>query len=217
MKSKRQNFKRPANEDEIRELAHLHATEGFGDGEEAFLNWLDEASAREREVFKEEVNAVGMLSLAVTTPVKAPALKLDAIAQPRNDFPAGFIYLANHAGEWRELPVKGARIKELSDNRADGFTVMLLEMDAGARFPGHHHHGAEHVYLLDGDLSSDGKELFPGDFLRAAPDTHHGGLYSETGCHALIITARENYPRRSIHFYDRIAGTARRMKRKLFR
>jgi quercetin dioxygenase-like cupin family protein len=122
-------------------------------------------------------------------------LKLaDIVAPAEKSFPPGFTYLANGSGEWRELPVKGARVKELSDDRSDGFTTMLLEMDAGARFPGHHHHGAEQVYLLDGDLYSDGEELSPGDFLRAAADTHHGGLYSKNGCHALIITAGGKRP-----------------------
>ena len=53
----------------------------------------------------------------------------------------------------------------------------------------HHHHGAEHVYLLDGDLWSDGVELSPGDYLRADANTDHGGLYSKRGCHALVVTA----------------------------
>lgn len=215
MNPNRQNFKTPANEDEIRELAHVYATEGFGDGESAYLEWFAGASELERGVFLEEVDAVATLSLAVASPVKAPALKLSAIVSPERNFPAGFSYLAKDGGVWRELPVKGARIKELSDDGADGFTVMLLEMDAGARFPGHHHHGTEQVYLLDGDLSSDGRKLYPGDFLRAAADTHHGGLHSEQGCHALIISARENYPRKSIHLYDRIAKTARRLKSKV--
>ena len=178
---------------------------------------MDHASEQEQEIFTEEVNAVGMLSLALTPPSKAPALKLaDIVAPAEKSFPPGFTYLANGSGEWRELPVKGARVKELSDDRSDGFTTMLLEMDAGARFPGHHHHGAEQVYLLDGDLYSDGEELSPGDFLRAAADTHHGGLYSKNGCHALIITAGENYPRRSIHLYDRVAKKVRRVKEKIF-
>lgn len=217
MKSNRQQFQAPASDDEIRELAHLHATEGLAEDEGKLLDWLEHASEREQAIFTEEVNAVGMLSLAVVTPEAAPALKLDAIVNPaEKSFPPGFSYLANGKGSWRELPVKGARVKELSDERADGFTVMLLEMDPGARFPGHHHHGAEQVYLLDGDLYSDGEELSPGDFLRAAADTYHGGLYSQQGCHALIITAQENYPRKSVHLYDRLAKGVRRVKQKVF-
>jgi anti-sigma factor ChrR (cupin superfamily) len=217
MKSKRQSFQAPTNEEEIRELAHLHVSEGFSENESAFLEWLDGASEEEQGIFSEEVNAVGMLSLAVTAPMEAPALNLEAIVSPaEKNFPPGFSYLASGAGDWRELPVKGARVKELSSERADGFTVMLLEMDAGARFSGHHHHGAEQVYLLDGDLYSDGEELSPGDFLRAAADSHHGGLYSELGCHALIITAQENYPKKSIHLYDRLAKKVRRVKEKVF-
>lgn len=215
MKSKRQNFTTPTNEDEIRELAHVHASEGFGDGESAYSEWFAGASPQERAIFAEEGDALATLSLALAPPVKAPLLKLSAIVSPAKNFPDGFSYLAKNAGDWRELPIKGVRIKELSDNASDSFTVMLLEMDAGTRFPGHHHQGVEQVYLLDGDLSSDGEELAPGDFLRAAADTHHGGLSSEYGCRALIISARENYPRKSIHLYDRIAKTVRRLKQKV--
>jgi anti-sigma factor ChrR (cupin superfamily) len=218
MNSKGQKFEKPSTIDEIRELAHLHATEGFAENDVEFHEWLEQASEEERSIFSEEVNAVGVLALAVTEPVTAPPLNLGAIVGEtgrRRNFPAGFTHVPAAEGEWRELPVKGARIKELSDDRADGFTTMLLEMDAGARFPAHHHHGAEQVYLLDGDLWSDGEELSPGDFLRAAADSDHGGLYSKGGCHALIITARENYPRRSIHLYDRLAKGVRRVKRKI--
>lgn len=218
MNSRRQDFQEPQNADEIRELAHLYATEGFADQEEGVQQWLDQATAEEQRIFSEEVHAVGLLTLAVVTPQEAPALDLEAIVnepkKPRN-FPPGFTHLPAGSGEWRDLPVKGARIKELSDQRADGFTTMLLEMDPGAKFPGHHHHGAEQVYLLDGDLWSDGEELSPGDFLRAAAETPHGGLYSEGGCHALIITAQENYPRRAVRFYDRLAKGVKRVKSKV--
>lgn len=218
MNSKRQKFEKPSTVDEIRELAHVYATEGFAEEDQAFQAWLDQASEEHQAIFSEEVNAVGVLALAVTGPVEAPSLNLGAIlgeTARKKSFPPGFTHLPAGEGEWRDLPVKGARIKELSDDRADGFTTMLLEMDAGARFPAHHHHGAEQVYLLDGDLWSDGEELSPGDFLRAAADSDHGGLYSKGGCHALIITSCENYPRRSIHLYDRLAKGVKRVKRKI--
>ena len=217
MKPTYQKFQKPQSEDEIRELAHVYASEGFAEDDQALRNWLESASVEDRAVFSEEVTAVGMLALAIVDEVEAPALDLKAIVkEPQKNFPSGFSYLARDAGNWRELPVKGARVKELSDHRDDGFTTMLLEMDAGARFPGHHHHGSEQVYLLDGDLQSDGEELSPGDFLRAAADTHHGGLYSEGGCHALIITAAENYPRKAVHLYDRVAKGLKRAKEKVF-
>lgn len=216
MKSHKQDFVPPRDSDQIRELAHLYATEGLGDQDDAFHEWLAHAPADDQRVFSEEVDAVSTLTMAMLTDNTPPPLDLDAIVNPlKKEFPAGFFYQGSAEGEYRELPVKGARVKELSNNPADGFTVMMLEMDPGCRFPGHSHKGSEQVYLLDGDLFSDGVELSPGDFLRAAAETHHGGLYSEMGCHALIITAQQNYPAKSIHLYDRLAKSAKRIKKRI--
>jgi len=219
MKSETQSFDPPRNSDEICELAHLYATEGLGEHSSRFEFWLANASEEDRRIFSEEVDAVSALTLALTADDSAPPLDLESIVSPlkkTKNFPVGFFYQAADAGEWRELPFKGARIKELSNETPDGFTVMMLEMDPGSKFPSHSHKGAEHVYLLEGDLYSDGEELSPGDFLRAAADTHHGGLYSENGCQALIITAQNNYPSKAIHLYDRLAKSARIVKEKVF-
>ncbi|YCM42209.1 cupin domain-containing protein [Verrucomicrobiaceae bacterium 227] len=216
MNSQSQPFLPPQDPDQIRELAHLYATEGLGAHEDAFHQWLDQASDEDQIIFASEVDAVSTLTMAMLTDDTPPPLDLNAIVNPpKKEFPAGFFYQGSTEGEYRELPVKGARVKELSNSPADGFTVMMLEMDPGCHFPGHNHKGSEQVYLLDGDLSSDGVELSPGDFLRAAADTHHGGLSSELGCHALIITAQQNYPAKAIHLYDRLAKSVRKVKRKI--
>jgi quercetin dioxygenase-like cupin family protein len=216
MNSKQQQFREPQNFEEVCELAHVYATEGLSD-EHALKAWLGKASEEEQALFASEVDAVSMLTMVMVPGQEAPSLNLEAItSSTTKDFPPGFFYQGGAEGEWRELPVKGARVKELSNTPEDGFTVMMLEMDPGARFPSHYHHGSEQVYLLDGDLFSDREELSPGDFLRAAADTHHGGLYSEFGCHALIIMAQQNYPSKAVHLDDRVAKTARRMKKKVF-
>jgi quercetin dioxygenase-like cupin family protein len=222
MKTPSQSFSPPQDPDQIRELAHLYATEGLGEDDHAFHHWLEEASDEDQKIFADEVDAVSTLTLAMLTDDTPPLLDLDAIVNSpkeekneRKQFPAGFFFQGSTEGEYRELPVKGARVKELSNSPADGFTVMMLEMDPGCRFPSHNHKGSEQVYLLDGDLYSDGVELSPGDFLRAAADSHHGGLYSEMGCHALIITAQQNYPTKTIHLYDRLAKSVRKVKQKI--
>jgi hypothetical protein len=35
------------------------------------------------------------------------------------------------------------------------------------------------------------------------------------GCHALIITAQQNYPTKAIHLYDRLAKSVRKVKKKI--
>ncbi|MDA0811636.1 MAG: cupin domain-containing protein [Verrucomicrobia bacterium] len=115
----------------------------------------------------------------------------------------GFAYVLNDEGQWRPLPVLkgGARIKELSHDPDSAFTVMLLELDPGTKFPSHSHHGVEETYLISGDLRIEDRVLKPGDYARALPGSRHHALYSETGCRALVVTARENYPGRTIRAY----------------
>ncbi|MGK0188497.1 MAG: anti-sigma factor ChrR (cupin superfamily) [Verrucomicrobiales bacterium] len=130
--------------------------------------------------------------------------------------PEAFTYVMSEEGEWRPLPVLkgGARVKELSNDAASGFTVMLLELDAGTRFPSHSHHGIEETFLISGDLQMQDRVLGPGDFARALPGTRHSSLYSENGCRALIVTAAENYPEKAVHAYGSLykaLGKARKI------
>lgn len=124
-------------------------------------------------------------------------------AEAKVESPPAFSYLLNDEGEWRPLPVMkgGARVKELSNDPTSGFTVMLLELDPGTRFPSHSHHGIEETFLISGDLQMQDRVLGPGDFARALPGTRHSSLFSEKGCRALIVTATENYPEKAVHAY----------------
>jgi len=216
MKSSDIDFSKALTPEVIADLAYLQVAEGLGEHEASFDKWWETASEDDRKLFAEEVDAASMLILAHAPEVAAPAIDLALIVEEKEEvpLPPGFTHLRQDEGEWRELPFKGVRLKELSSAEEDGFTTMLLEMDAGSKFPSHTHHGAEHVYLLDGDLISDGRELSPGDFLRACADTDHGGLASRGGCHALIITAQQNYPKKAVRLYDRVARTVRRLVKK---
>lgn len=205
------HFQPPAegDHDAIRELAHLHAAQNIMETE-AFQRWRVNAAAVDLAVFAEESDAIAELSLAMIEPVEAPELGFD-LGSLKREFASGFEHVPAGAGEWKELPGGKARIKEFSNADEDGFTTIMLEIDAGGRVPSHSHHGAEHVYLLSGDLFSDGSPLAAGDFLRAAPETRHGDLYSVNGCTALITTAIENHPRRAISLYDKMVKGLRRM------
>jgi len=211
MKSSDIDFSQTLTPEVIADLAYLQVSEGLRDYTEDFDAWWETANEKERSLFAQEVDAAAMLMLARAPEAEAPAFDLSLILEEGVPLPPGFTHFRQDEGEWRELPAKGVRVKELSTAEEDGFTTMLLEMDAGARFPSHKHQGAEHVYLIDGDLESDGRLLSPGDFLRASAESHHGGLYSSGGCHALIITARQNYPKKAVHFYDRMAKAVRKL------
>lgn len=197
--------------DEIADLAYLKISEGLNKHSRAFEAWYASASKEDQMLFQEELDAASILILACAPTVEAPDLDLSILTSGEAALPPGFSHLRAEEGDWKELPVKGARIKELASDDRDGFVTMLLELDPGTKFPGHQHHGAEHVYLLDGDLVTDGRTLSPGDFLRACADTYHNGLSSEYGCHALIITARPNFPVKAVRLYERASKAVKRL------
>lgn len=202
--------------EQLQELAQLYATEGLEGHQLArFEEWQASATAEEKAEFAAVVDALALLTLA-TVPEETPApggkaRLLRAIAGgeavPAADalpVPEAFTFLAKDQGTWVKLPVPGVRVKELSAHQEDGMTMFLLEMDAGARLPSHHHHGAEMAYVLEGDLVTEGRTLRAGDFMRSAAETEHSQPYSPSGCRALIVTASENFPRRTVGVMRRL-------------
>ncbi len=208
---------------ELEELAHLYASEGLeGEALSAFEEWKSTASEEDKGRFGEMVDAVARVTLAAVPEVEpSPALKKKLLEQAEAEsrkLPASlgelgeFAYLRSREGEWVQLPVPGARVKELSARREDGVALFLLELDPGTKFPAHRHKGAEMAYVLTGDLHTEDEVLHAGDFMRAAPGSKHHHLYSEKGCQALLVTAFENYPRRSIGLLGRLARVYKRAR-----
>jgi len=66
------------------------------------------------------------------------------------------------------------------------FEVFLHVGSAGGGTGGQHA-GHEEVYVLNGDLQTEGCRMGPGDFLHSDPGTLHHALYSEHGCRALLV------------------------------
>ncbi len=116
----------------------------------------------------------------------------------------GIHYIPSAKGEWQSLPGGKIQIKTLSDLPEAGHAVLLLEAAAGAVFFPHSHAGMEEIFLISGDLSTNGRTLGPGDYLRHAPGTHHEKATSDHGCRALLVTARENHPRKAIGTYSEV-------------
>lgn len=220
---------------QIEELAHLYASEGLeGDALVAFEEWKASASEEERAEFRELVDAVTLLSLQKVSPVEPSAGARDRLmaaideeeepveepeaavkGDPRPALFEEFAYQRAGEGEWTQLPVKGARIKELSSRDEDGVALFLLELEAGTKFPAHSHKGAEMAYVLSGDLETEDETLHAGDFMRAAPGSKHRHLCSQGGCRALLVTALENYPKRAIGFFGRLAKVYEKVKVKV--
>jgi anti-sigma factor ChrR (cupin superfamily) len=148
---------------------------------------------------KDAVTAFVRLELAQKTP--SPALRERVLAQiartpqlPRPAVPSpvpparpGFHFVGPEEGVWMPTPIPGIRMKMLSVNRETGYWCVKAELAPGARYPHHEHRGAEDLYILSGDLHTEGRALGPGDFLHAEPGTDHGELHSPGGCVALLI------------------------------
>jgi quercetin dioxygenase-like cupin family protein len=82
--------------------------------------------------------------------------------------------------EWVPWGSQGnARAKVLA--AAGGFHVALVEAEAGYRGDPHVHAHPEFLYVVDGTLRSQGRELRRGDAYAAAPGSSHDDFATETG------------------------------------
>ena len=96
-------------------------------------------------------------------------------------------------GTWVPLPVAGVRVKLLSRDAERGYVVFLAEAAAGTEFPSHEHSGPEECFVLQGELTVNGRTLHPGDFHHAPAMTTHAPIFTETGCLVLLVTDARDY------------------------
>lgn len=99
----------------------------------------------------------------------------------------GFHFKSAGTEDWRKGPGRGLRYRVLSVSKDLGYWMLLLELTPGGVIPTHDHRGSEQVYLLSGDLRTQGRTLAPGDFLHSEPGTIHQELVSPSGCMAILV------------------------------
>jgi anti-sigma factor ChrR (cupin superfamily) len=92
---------------------------------------------------------------------------------------------------WLPAPLPGARFKVISSGEHQSYLMLMIELAPGAGYPEHDHFGVEDMYVLTGDLQSEGRSLGPGDSLHAEPGSHHHELRSINGCTALMVVPKE--------------------------
>ncbi|MGE3312079.1 MAG: cupin domain-containing protein [Limisphaerales bacterium] len=103
--------------------------------------------------------------------------------------PAGFQFNPREM-PWRQGPLPGVRFKVLSTGPDQSHAILEVELAPGASYPEHEHLGPEDMYVLTGDLQTEGMSLRPGDSFHADAGTSHDGLRSVNGCTALLIVSR---------------------------
>jgi anti-sigma factor ChrR (cupin superfamily) len=138
----------------------------------------------------DEMLELALASAAAGRAVPRPVVKhrlLDCLSTP-----SGFSVRFATDGAWLPHPVPGIRMKVLALNRAGGYATLLLDVAPGARFPAHHHAGAEECYVLSGSLYTCDRRMTAGDFLHADAGTDHGELWTDEGCRVLLVVPPED-------------------------
>lgn len=129
---------------------------------------------------------------ADATPVgEATEVPTSSAATPAAGAAAEGIRFVMADAPWMPAPLPGSRMKVLSAGPDQPYAMLLVEIGAGVVYPEHDHLGAEEMFILSGDLQSEGRTLGPGDLLHAEPGTHHRPLRSVGGCTAIMVVSRE--------------------------
>jgi len=180
----------------VQELAALHALGVLsGDDLRDFEHLLLHGDAATQALIRGAEELAASLGASHQARQSLPAqlkAKLMELVRARAKFGkrmagAHFFYILSSEGSWREMPIPGARCKELSSTGPGGYKVTLYELAPGARFPSHHHDGTEECYLLSGDLHLQGTVLHAGDFHHADAGSDHDESFTEQGCQLLVI------------------------------
>ena len=88
--------------------------------------------------------------------------------------------------EWEEV-TRGIFIKQLSVDETSGIATSLVKMLPGKRLARHKHHGAEQLFILEGDCYIHDEKLGPGDYHIARDSSIHDSTYTVGGTTFLLI------------------------------
>ena len=125
----------------------------------------------------------------IAQPVKDPSPEGEPSAPPRARSQSLMTFDYGAAAVWTPISgLTGIRIRVLALNEPQGYRVLHAELDPGACFPAHHHGtGPEDLFVLSGDLVTEGRTLRAGDHFHAEPGTDHRELVSPSGCQAILV------------------------------
>lgn len=150
----------------------------------------------EDQIEFEDALVIALARAADAGALPAPEVKtrlLATLVAPR--VPDGFTFRFAADGDWLSHPVPGIRMQVLSVNREAGYAMLLLDAAPGARFPAHHHTGAEECFVLSGDVNTCNRRMHAGDFLHADADTDHRELWTDEGARVILVVSAEDYIR----------------------
>jgi quercetin dioxygenase-like cupin family protein len=185
--------------DEIIELAALDAAGALLEDERRALG---EALTRADEATRREVAELYRVAAAlppVTDEAPGPQVRerllthAFATGAPAPDITVpGFRFVHAHEG-WHPHPIPGIMVKPLAIDRDRNTATLLLKAAPGVEYPQHEHSGPEECYVLEGDVTVEGRKLGPGDFHHAEGGSHHDPLRTEGGTTVLLVVSLSDY------------------------
>jgi len=178
--------------DEVLELAAGYAL-GTLDPEQAasFESHLAEGCGvcdREVRTFAAVAGHLGYAALAEAPRAEVRNRLLARIqVLPRGEaVQPGWTIVRSAEGEWQGAGIEGLFVKPLFLDAAGQMQTLLGRMAAGVRYPSHRHVGTEQLYVLEGEITVEGRVLRAGDFCGAISETVHDRSFSTGGCTILL-------------------------------
>jgi len=193
------NDKKQVSSTDLHELASLYALGALDAGERiAFEEHLRQGCddcANDVRSFAHVSNLIGE-SAPAAPPQQLRERLLSRVSHSRGV--PGILLEQNglliaRSGElaWQTL-APGIVYKPLYQDAARNYNTSLVRMEAGARYPSHHHAAIEELFLLSGDLHVENQVMLAGDYCRADSGTIHGETFSDNGCLFLMMASEEN-------------------------
>ena len=170
----------------VDELAALYAAGALADDERAhFEALLNDPDSGATEALAELSGAVEALGAAESV-APPPELRDKVLASVEPDV----LFQYGEDAEWVPLPFPGVTRRTLAIDTDRGIESFLLRLEPGAIIPAHPHPGVEECLVLEGDISTHGRTLRKGDYMRADAGSDHQESRTEEGCLLLITAAK---------------------------
>lgn len=184
---------------DLHELAPLYALDALDAAEKiAFEEHLRQGCDSCAKDVRSFTDIAGLIAESVSA--APPARLRDRLLSKVSRAPRAPGILFEHSGvliarsdelAWQAL-APGIAFKALFVDSDRKYNTSLVRMDAGARYPGHHHAAIEELFLLSGDLHVEGEVMHAGDYCRGASGSVHAETFSDNGCLFLLMASQDN-------------------------
>jgi anti-sigma factor ChrR (cupin superfamily) len=178
-------------DDGLAAQAALYALDALEPGEAAaYRAHLDAGCVvcrAEVDALRDVAGDLGLDAEPAAPPAAVRERVLARVATPPPPLPT-MHFLTADEGRWIRV-ASGILRKDLAPEPGGGSRSYLIRMEPGAVGGVHTHAEVEHCLVLEGDFTTAGRRLGPGDYHRAAGSSTHAGNATDGGCLLLIVEA----------------------------